>query len=902
MAKRFVFYFFGFVLLASLAYYGFHRWKDSQSKVNLWTLVPEHAAFVLETNNHTALVEHLQATELWDSYAMIPVANRLEESIAWLDSISPGTERLTRFLDKKEILTSVHVVGKSELQYVFYVPVNTVGEHRFLRTLTENVARSTFFKDESREYQGFLLTDIQNTATGSSFTYFSYHNNIILSPSPVLIEEIVRRINRGKPTSIAADFKSTNYLSQPDVYANILVNYRALPELLGLFVSKDLMPQVRYLSSLCRNGMLELKLEQNKLFLNGFSNPEDLKDSFQNRLKPDVPKPLQVRKFLPNRTAVLFHFGAGQVSRLRELPRAAGTIYATTLDSLALTFRQEVALDFLESYNINAKPEKVVFAQSANPNLTLALLRKLSNQVNTARKLTSHTEKHGNYAIEQLNIPELPEQLFGKLFGGFEQSYVVQLDNYLLFADEVSTIRGVLDDIASDNVWGKSVTQKVFLEETLQEANFSLFLNTVNAWYVLSKYVADDARDALLQQASLIRRFNQVSVQFSKVEKQYYTSALFRRLDNNEQGETGFEELAVVPFTSRLASMPYPVQSVSDRSREILVLDSANMLHLVSATGDKTWSDSLGSDIRGGVRQIEIGEDKKLHYVFATASRIHALNGQGKQLENFPFNVSDSLRLQHLAVFDYEGNGNYRLLTDDNMGNLYMFDMRGNAIEGWQPRRLDYRLAAAPQHLRIGNRDVILVLLENGYVYALNRNGDPFPGFPFSLRAPITSAGFARIGGDLRKSEVTVVTRYGEMVVFNLQGQVQKREQLLRPTKSAMFELVPDNREKSYVIVRQDLGRVTFFDQDLKQLFDKQYVTSAPKQIQYFHFGGDRKIYAVTETGPQKTYLYDFRADLIGDRALSSQQPVTISFNESTERYTLFKVFRRDLKKMSFRL
>ncbi len=873
-----------------------------QSKVDLWTLVPDHAAFVLETNNHTALVEHLQATQLWDSYALLPVAHRLEENIAWLDSISPGTERLTRFLDKKEILTSVHVVGRSELQYVFYVPVNTVGEHRFLRTLSENINRSSVFQEESREYQGYQITDIRNTTIGSSFTFFSYHNNIILSPSPVLIEEIVRRINRGKPTSVAADFKSVNYLSQPDVYANVLVNYRTLPELLALFVSPDLMPQVRYLASLCRNGMLELKLEQNKIFLNGFSNPENMKDSFQNRLQPDVPKPLQVRKFLPNRTAVLFHFGAGQVSRLRELPRAAGTVYTTSLDSLAFTFTQELALTFLESYNINAKPEKVVFAQSANPALTLALLRKLSDQVNAARKLTSHTEKHGSYAIEQLNIPELPEQLFGKLFGGFEQSYVVQLENYLLFADEVSSIKGVLDDIAADNVWGKSVAQKAFLEETLQEANFSLFMNTVNAWYVMSKYVSEDARDALLQQASLIRRFNQVSLQFAKVEKQYYTNVLFRRMESNEQGETGFEELAVVPFETGLVSMPYPIQNAGDRSREVVVLDSLNRLHLITASSGRGWTDSLGSDIRGGVRQIEFGSDRKMHYVFATANRIHVLNGQGNQLEHFPFNVGDSLRIQHLAVFDYETDGNYRLLVDDSTGNLYMFDMRGNAIEGWQPRRLDYRLAATPQHLRIGSRDVILILLENGYIYALNRNGDPYPGFPFSLRAPITSAPFARPAGDLRKSEVTVVTRYGEVVVFNLQGQVRSREQLLRPTKTAMFELVPDNREKSFVIGRQDQGRVAFFDQDLKQLFEKQFVTSAPKHIQYFQFGGDRKIYAITETGPQKTYLYDHRANLIGDRALSSQHPVSISFNEATERYTLFKVFRRELKKLSFRL
>ncbi|WP_040574221.1 hypothetical protein [Pontibacter sp. BAB1700] len=309
MPQRIVFYFIAFVVLASLVYYGFSRWQDSRLKVDLWTLVPETAAFVVETNNHSELREHLEETALWESFSLLPVTQRFQENMAMLDSVAPGNQRLDRFLDKKNILTSIHVLGKTDVEFVYYIPVVSVGEHRFLRTLTENIVKSPAFTEQSREYQGMLLTDVTNTQLGTSFTYFSYHNNIILSASPVLVEEIVRRINRGKLTSIAADYKKVNYLSQADVYANVFVNYRALPDLLGLFVQEDLMPQVRYLSSFCRNAMLELKLDRNKLFLNGFSNPETLEGSFQAQLHPSKPRPLEIKLLLPTRTAMLMHFG-----------------------------------------------------------------------------------------------------------------------------------------------------------------------------------------------------------------------------------------------------------------------------------------------------------------------------------------------------------------------------------------------------------------------------------------------------------------------------------------------------------------------------------------------------------------------------------------------------------------
>ncbi|MFD2513721.1 hypothetical protein ACFSRY_07570 [Pontibacter locisalis] len=907
MPKRIVFFFIGFVVLASLAYYGFNRWKESRAKVDLWALVPENAAFVVETNNHLALVEHLQETGLWENFKTLGAASKLEENLAYLDSVAPGSQRMERFLNQKKILTSMHVVGKTDVEFVFYIPVNSVGEHRFLRTLTENISKSEVYEEDSREYQGVLLTEILNTRLGTTLTFFTYHNNIIISPSSVLIEEIVRRISRGKLTSLAANFKSANYLGQPDVYANVFINYRELPVVMGLFLDQELMPQVRYLSSLCKEGMLELKLERDKIFLNGFSEPEKLKRSFHSNISPVKPQPLDVKNYLPNRTAFLMHFGLEEVARLRRQylqKEAAGSAYGAVVDSLAHAFSKEVALAYMESSSMSVSPEKMVYARMGNIDRVERLLKSLNQRVSYARNKKPYVEKYGGYSIQLIDVPQLPAKLFGTLFSGFEQSYVVAVDDYLIFSDEMSSLRSLLDDISTESVWGKSVAQKAFMEETLQEANFSLYINTVNAWYILSRYMESESREDLLQNASLIKRFNQVSMQFANVDGQYYTNFVFRKQDQGPaSGAESFATELVIPFDSRIKTRPYPIQNAVDRSREVVVQDSANVLFNITASGKRGWTDTLRTEVRGGIKQVEYGPDNKLLYLFATSNRVHAINNQGLSIDNFPFNLGDSLNLKHLAVFDYEKDKDYRLLTDDNLGNLYMYDIRGNAIEGWQPRRMDYRLAAEPQHVRVGGRDVILVLLENGYVYALNKSGDTYPGFPISLKSPLTSGAVIKAGPDLRRTEVTAVTKYGNVITFNLQGKVLQREQLLRPSKSAFFDLVQESSNgRSYVIVRQDQGRVAIFDQDLNQVFEKRYVTSAPKIVQYFHFGGDNKIFAVTETGPQKTFLYNSKGKLIGNTTLENNQPVTIYYNEAANDYSLYKVFRNELKKINFKL
>ncbi|MBF9252331.1 hypothetical protein I2I11_03410 [Pontibacter sp. 172403-2] len=903
MPKRVVLYFLGFVVLASLAYYGYSRWQDAREKVDLWTLVPDDATFVIETNNHADLVAHLKETELWNNLAILPFAQRFQENIAWLDSVSPGNQRLERFLDEKNILTSVHVVDKSEVEVVYYVPVNSVGEHRFVRTLTENIGRSAIFKEKSRKYLGEVLTDVANTRNGSSFTYFSYHNNIIMSPSPELVETIVRRISRGNLTSVATAFKEANYLDQPDVYANVFINYRNLPDLLGLFLEEDLMPEVVHLSSLCQSGMLELKLEHDKIFLNGFSNPELLKGSLHSNLKPQKPQPLGVKAYLPGRTAVLLDFGLEEVARLRA--QTTGTQlppFAALTDSLAHTFSDEVALAYLETYNMNTAPGKVALAHIGNTALAAKLLDRLQEAA-AGSKSKPYTEAYGSYDIRLIDMPGLPAHLFGRLFTGFTQSYTVQVDDYLLISPDIATLRALLDDISAENVWGKSGVQKAFLEETLQQANLSLYLNTVNAWYILNRYVLDDSREDLLQNASLIKRFNQVSLQFAKADSQYYTSFVFRRQNRGKTEEEVFSTELAMKFDNRLDTRPFPLQNAVDRSGEVLVQDSAGVLYNITATDKRGWTDSLGAPLRSDIKQIKAGADKKLRYLYATANHIHAVDNQGQELENFPFNVGDSLQIQHLAVYDYQKDGNYRLLVDDAGGDLYMYDMRGAAIPGWQPRRMDARLAAEPQHVRVAGHDVLLVLLENGYVYALNHDGETYPGFPFSVKSPLTSGAVIKPGADLRHTEITVITKYGSLVVFNLQGRVLRRQQLPRPSKRAMFTLVPESSSgRSFILVRQEQGKVVVFNEDLNQVFEKHYVTSAPKIVQYYHFGGDNKVYAITETGPQKTYLYDRKGNLIGGRPLESSQPVTIYYNETTNSYTLYKVYRHELQKINFKI
>ncbi len=885
MPKKTIFLLCGVAVLVVLGFYGFSKWTESRQKVNLWTLVPDDAVFIAETNNVPKFIDHLQSSDLWATVSQMPYVLRLQDQLTFLDSLTVGRSPLRNFVSKKNILVSLHVLGRTEQEIVYYVPVNTVAEHRYIRTLVENIGKADKYQQEIREYQGFQITDISSEDNAGNLSFFSHHNNLIISASPVLVEEIVRKINRGQLESPAKDYKNTNYLSQPDVYANVFINYQHLPDLLGTFLKDGLQDDVNLLSSLCRNSMLELKLQNNRLFLNGFSNPETIEGSLFSRMKGHKPKSLKLRALVPARTAVLLHLGLDQMGALRQQP---GKPNASFLDTLANTFQGELALCYLEAHDARTPAEKILFVQSGKPGLTQALLNRMQPGQSAGTQ-----EKHGANTIRLLTIKELPQQLFGDMFRGFEQTYYTSVQDYMLFTDDVATMRTLLDDISAGRIWSKTVAMAPVLEEIQQEDNFGLFVNTANAWNLLVRSMNPANRNNLLANSFIIKKFTYLSFQFSAAEDQFYTSLILRHQEESGVktvlAEQGLWQIEQFKLPSKLVSKPFMTQHAIDKSSELVVQDSAFVLHAISAErGRQNWTDSVGAPVVGPVRQFPYGPDKRLAYFFATPTRIHCLDRNGRTLENFPFNLGDTIRLQRLTVFDYDKNADYRLVVDDALGNVFILDMDGNLQPGWEPLRLDSRLAAAPQHFKVNGRNVLLMVLENGFIYAFDPRGQALPGFPINLNTKMTSEVFGRIGVSYRRSSFTAVTASGEVITFDLTGEVTKREQLVRPDRRSSFTLVPEPSGKSYIIARSDPGRVALFSQDLKLLLDRRFVTSSRKEVQYFHFGGDRKLYVIHETGPKKAYLFDVQAQPMGKDPISTAFPLGVQFNEVKNQFTIF--------------
>ena len=441
------------------------------------------------------------------------------------------------------------------------------------------------------------------------------------------------------------------------------------------------------------------------------------------------------------------------------------------------------------------------------------------------------------------------------------------------------------------------------MESILEEANVNLIVNTLSVWNNLQVNLHPKWQRFSQKYAAELKQFENVAVQFSYIDNRFFTSLSVdfvekKPTDNQPQNYI----LVQNAFTQApIATKPFVVRNHVNNRREVLLQDKLNYLYLIDENGKTLWRDSIAGAIQGKVSQIDYFNNGKLQYYFITKKALHIIDRLGNYVDGFPVQVQSGLDMYQTSVVDYDKSKRYRFLLADVEGNIYMFDKQGKNLTGWQPRRLNGRLATAPFHIRVRGRDCIVGVEEDGVINMINRRGQMYPGFPIDLKDKINNPLFIDVGTGFGKSYFTTVTNSGQLVRINLEGAIIERKQLLRPTKDATFKLVIDALGRTYVIGRQEQNRVSMLDRNGKEIFEKDYVASGEMRMQYYDFGRGQQVFALTDKDQEFTYLYDVEGKLINYQPIESGFNIGLMYFDSQKSFRVFKNYESNFSILDYK-
>ncbi len=903
--------FLGILLLGAAGFVAYNLYFQDKN-VSIWSLVPENALVVYESAHAANALEDFSATDIGKNLQSIEAFKKPGQFLSLLDTILGGKGKTSELVASNPLLISMHSTGSNSLDFLLMMEVNSLESHTQLSQILDHFSEKNGFSIEKRNYHGYVITEVKKKQ--EVFTFLYYQNFIIGSFTSFLVEDAVRNIENEVPGFFENNAELLTLSRIQNDQGNLYINTQKLGRLIDTFADEKGL-ELGDLEALGKASFLDLKTAEGQALMSGFTLLPNGYNGYLAGMVGNAAQPLDMENLVSNRTAIYFTLTFESATMWNEKMKAywqknlpgifvrrdsSRKNYDIEMSAIFEGLGNQAGLSYNES-SMGSNADKILYLKAKDLTETLKQLDQVTERINASRGDTLYYEDYAGYTIKQMEIDELPFQLFGKPFGGFPSLYYTGYRDFVIGANTVQALKNALDDLSNENTWGKSVRLNSFLDNTLSEANLSVFVHTPRAWNQLQMHLDIPWVETFSAYAPQLKAIDLMAMQLSFVEDKFYTSVVL------QQSEKTVLEVVQKPliadnsvrFGQKLGSKPFVVRNHNDRSLEVLVQDRDSLLYLLSSQQEVLWSDTLKGPVNSPVYQIDYYKNDKLQYVFTTPRQLYAIDRTGEYLPGFPIEFKGKADIAFFSLVDYDKSRNYRYFIADTKGNLYITDKDGKMLDGWNPKEGSHPLASAPFHVRVRGQDYLVALQANGVLQVFNRRGQPVKGFPLDLKTQISNTLTVEIGSGNTNTIFTSITDDGAIVQVNLAGGVVKREELYRPSSQSKFRLVAESSGKGYIFTRQDANKIAILDKAGKVMFEKDYLSGSAATTQFYDFGSGRQLFIVNDPVQAFSYLYNEKGNLINFKPIETAFEVGVLLYESVGQYKIYRNYDNEFAILS---
>ena len=322
--------------------------------------------------------------------------------------------------------------------------------------------------------------------------------------------------------------------------------------------------------------------------------------------------------------------------------------------------------------------------------------------------------------ITQLNLANGHAKLLGTAYAELERPWWCMLGNVAVFASEPSMVRTAVDAWIDGRTLAEDVRTSAWTQRIATNTGLDLRCDLARCWTAFGVGLKPGPSAEYAKQAEFMQQFGGVSIQLSPARHGQLNVAVGLQLAPLEERVSGLLWSTLIgPVTRK----PDLVRNHTNGTQEVMVQDTLDRLHLIGSTGKVLWSRTLEGSILGEVHQVDRFRNGKLQYMFNTADRLYVIDRNGKDVGDLPVQFP-SPATAPLAVFDYDEQRDYRVLVPVSDGRILNYGIDGTQVKGWEPQRLKVASANPVHHVRIKNKDYLLIADGSGGILLLDRRGE----------------------------------------------------------------------------------------------------------------------------------------------------------------------------------
>jgi len=873
-------------ILLALAGYWIYRTQFSARQVNSLEVIGSDAVFVFETYQAADTWNSLVSGSSWSIFKAFPAFSTLSEQLGSLDSLAGESGKISRLVNGNQVTVSFHPTGVETFETLFTLNARPRVVENFLEDLEGRIPNGTSFR--TRNYSEIEVIEFFDQSNSRQWSIANLEGLVVLSASSFLVEDAIRHFVNEDPQSFNSFISAESYNSESP--GRLLISGKGLASLLKGVSSDRETADIAALDIFQGGLALDLSFEENEL---QFKGPLFMQDevNFTPALQANLAA---IEATIPNRTLAVTQYNLESIFETQRIINRAFVGRATFSGDIQQKLIDRGFLDdltgelyLLQLENFGGSSEnQALLTRSRSPENSFELLREFQESSSDGS-----TDFYRGYEILYFQSGEFPAHLFSGKFTGFNQAFVVLVDEVIIFSNSQQAMKMVLDDIDSGNTWATSPRAPAAKKSLSPTSGFAKIFLIDQIWDSWTKITNPSWSSFLQKYTSAFQNFSWVSFRVNQLQDKT-EATLSIPFQAGEEAEIQTSDAVTltpsnrIAFTSRLNYGPKSILNFQDNTEDILVQDEDFVIHLINADGEEVYSYPLTGPIVSEAFQIDYYKNGKLQLIFATADGIYGIDRLGNLLPSYPMQLSGE-EINRLNLVDYSNTKDYRFFISTSAGNLYLFDKTGAQLDGWNPLSIGEKTVGPPVHHRVpGKGDFMTALTESGKLLLFNRRGEKQSGSGNKLGESFNSSLALWRNPSSQASLLVGITNNGEVIHSNFNGEISYRNQLIKEDRESEFAVVPDQSNNDFVLVSKQYNQVNVLDRNENLLFSTR-VSQANLIYQYFDFGSDRQIFAITDQVQEFCYLYDLGGNLITTMPLESSGPIQVTYQSTQGQYII---------------
>ncbi len=881
--------------LGAGGYFGY-RWYFSQSKsAKLGDFVPGKSIMVVEVCGGLEAYEEAQSHDVLSSFLDLSFAKEIKSGLeAFGEALSYNNSEIGSFFgaDNQLMIT----LQSKSTSLVPLVLLEVTDEQA---SLIENLYANATSPKKDINSKDALIHILEHDSLSGSLHFCVKEGIFFASFDGDVLAQALKGNSKSQFQQDFAEVQKSEAISDN---LHIYVNYELAVDYYSDLLRGDHDNMVKGIADF---GFVDIHVEDDRFNIFGYSYSADTLPSLLNSFQGQAPGYLEVRDYVSTKTALLYYWGFDNYRKLNESldsywysnydnheerrQNEFEELYGADLEQFNSLIGGEVALSILEVKD--GYHDKITYVKSPEPIEFIEQLNRVSLKI--SGKDSVEYEQYGNIKIHRHPVTELPELLFGSHFIGYNDCYYARLGDYILIANSSAAIKIVITDISVDNVWGKSVAINGFLEDSFEQANIGVFVNMSKSWSSVLENCSNEALPQIKEAKSDFDRVEMLSLTFVNegIENKIYTSGAIK-LKQEEgplesvQEDTSKELLTRVELGVDIFKGPFHVINHNDKNSEFVIFKQDSTMDLLKANGKVLWSVELDGLPISDVEQIDLYRNGKLQYLFATAKKVYCIDRTGKNVENYPYTLPNKNKIETVSVIDYDGSRKYRVVATDTTGGIFVFNVEGENLKGWQPNQLKSKVGNPVSHIRVRGKDFIVALEKKGVLNLFNRRGKMIDDFPIPLSGMCSlNPVIAEVNSSLRSSYMHILTDAGEYYKVNFDGQIKSNELVKKPDPGTKILLLPGEKEPVIAVLSSQKVRVLNIKMEMLYEVKESGVTGI--QTVATKWG---QVLVFKKAGSGEFVLYDSKGTKLLKESIPGSGQVSVLYSTKTQIFTVYSV------------